>query len=122
MGILDIFKQKPITKKLTEYHWSLSLAGITFENEDGTNRQELLKNMKDNDPVKLVKYTYEGQDAIKVLNADDHCIGNIKANDVSHVLPLLDSITKSFVFDVHSFRGELGDNIYIAKVIIYFMG
>lgn len=120
-NIKKYIKSKLIKSKPFEHRWSLSLAGITFENEDGTKRQDIIKELKDNDPLKLEKYTYNGEDAIRVLTENNQCIGNIKANDVKHVLPLLESVTKCKIFDIHSFLGDSGEKIYIAKVIMYFM-
>lgn len=60
------------------YNETFRLVGVTFDNEDGTNRQKLLEDIKlfrgsngydykkGDLSVKLVKYKFEDEDAIKV--------------------------------------------------------
>ena len=56
-----------------------ALAGVTFDNEDGTSRQKLLKDIKARSgdaELNLEEFEYKGQPAVRVL-VDGECIGNI---------------------------------------------
>lgn len=43
------------------------ITGVTFNNEDGESRQEILKSLPRYVELKLVKTTYNGQFAVKVI-------------------------------------------------------
>ena len=54
------------------------VVGVTFKNEDGTDRQELLSCVSPGDMLDLEPYEYNGAPAMKVMHAVG-CIGNLKA-------------------------------------------
>lgn len=73
-------------------HRTFKIVGVTFDNEDGTNRQSLLRKIKfkdspfDGDVVfDLFRYEYEGKPACGVT-ADDAQVGNIATTDVDFVV------------------------------------
>lgn len=119
MGLLDILKPK-VKRQPRECRNNYHLAGVTFKNDDGTKRQELIKEMKDNDKVIFEKYIYEGKDAIRVLNEKKQCIGNIKAAEVPYVLNRFGSIIKCVLYNKKSFMDETGKTIYTADVVVHF--
>lgn len=121
MGILDMFKKKK-QKELIECRLNYHLAGITFSNDDGTKRQEIIKNMKNNDKVHFERYLYEGKDALRVLNEQNQCIGNIKADEVPYVINRFGTIIKCELYNKSSFVNENGKTIYTAQVLVYFWG
>lgn len=80
-------------QKLKSVEMMLPVVGVKYENDDGTDRQHILKSFCDEDGsgivnVTLEQYDYEGAPAIHVTTVDG-CVGNIKATDVEKVLPLL---------------------------------
>lgn len=54
------------------------VVGVTFKNDDGTDRQKILKRVSPGDTLELKPYTYNGAPAIMVVHALG-CIGNLKA-------------------------------------------
>lgn len=54
------------------------VVGVTFKNDDGTDRQEILASVSPGDSLDLEPYEYNGAPAMKVIHALG-CIGNLKA-------------------------------------------
>ena len=72
-NILDV--EKANKKKLKTFN--TYIAGVTFNNEDGTNRKEILATLQENEELKLEQYLYEGSKAVKILTQKGQMIGNI---------------------------------------------
>lgn len=72
-NILDI--EKANKKKLKTLN--TFIAGVTFNNEDGTNRKEILATLQENEELKLEQYLYEGSKAVRILTQKGQTIGNI---------------------------------------------
>lgn len=71
------------------------VAGVTFDNEDGSSRQRILKAAMAEEccgTVTLERYEFKGRDAIRV-EYDGACIGSIPRDRVAEILPVLDRIT-----------------------------
>lgn len=103
------------------------ISGVTFKNEDGKNRQDILKNIykakNSANPLEMEisfePYEYEGEDAVKVL-VNDECIGSI---DKRHVEEVLEAIYKleSVFLNVDRFKDDnnFGSSfVYYAKLNI----
>lgn len=65
----------PVKSELSKYEFlKIRLVGVTFQNEDGTSRQEILRKFRFRDPpfngdtanVEMVPYEYEGEPAVSV--------------------------------------------------------
>ena len=105
-------------QKLRQAEWERThgeiitkIAGVTFENEDGTSRQKYLKEAYANHgegELELVPFDYNGEDAIRVLY-DGTCIGNIPKNKVADVLAIMGSVTSARL-DVEAFVPEDEDD------------
>ena len=54
------------------------LAGVTFENEDGENRQDILSRMDGSEDITVEKYTYNGEPAAYV-KCGGKVLGNLSA-------------------------------------------
>lgn len=112
-------KEKPVASMI--YHNSFRLAGVTFENDDGSSRQKILGNMKDSELVKLKEYSFENKTAIGVYTEDEKQIGNIKEKDIPFVLERLKTVIKTEIFNLRSFYSEeLNAQIITGDVIIYY--
>ena len=92
-----------------EYEYKV--VGVTFANEDGTNRQELLRKIKiKEDPFNcfinysLKVYSYEGKTAVAVL-ANGVMIGNVPKENAENIAEHMKYIDKVFV---RVFGGEDG--------------
>lgn len=76
-----------------------NIAGVTFQNEDGSSRQAALKDAYVNGnvgTVELEAFEYKGEEAIRVLY-EGACIGNIPRARVAEVLPIMDKITAGYI-------------------------
>ena len=54
------------------------VVGVTFKNKDGSNRQDYIKQLEDNEPLELELYEYEGAPAVRVNNQYGQCIGHLR--------------------------------------------
>ena len=101
---------------------SFKVAGVTFSNPDGTNRQQTLAEFyrthggPGTGTGRISRYTYEGDAAFYVL-LNNKIIGNIPADEVSSILPIYDNIDKVSVY-VDRFTSAEGELIYYARSII----
>lgn len=71
------------------------IAGVTFDNEDGTSRQRVLQGALADEccgSITLEHYERSGADAILVVY-DGHGVGNIPQTRVAEVLAVMDRIT-----------------------------
>lgn len=83
------------------------VVGVTFQNEDGKSRQEILKKIRykgapyRTDPdIRLEKYEYEGREAVSVY-ANEEQIGNISDFDLDRVLPCWERYENVEEFSIH---------------------
>lgn len=68
------------------------VAGVTFENDNGTSRQEILKKCKPGEPIKLVHSPMpEHEYAVKVLRENGEQLGHIPREDAEDVADWLNS-------------------------------
>lgn len=68
------------------------VAGVTFENDDGTNRQEILKKCKPGETIVLEHWPMpEDEYAVKVLRENGEQLGYIPREDAEDVADWLNS-------------------------------
>ena len=67
------------------------VVGVTFNNDDGSSRQEYIKNLDEDDILSLKHYIYEGRDALYVLDSKGHILGNIAHKDVKQVMKYINT-------------------------------
>lgn len=103
------------------------LAGVTFDNEDGSSRQLALQGALADEgagSVALEQYDFNGRDAIRVLY-EGVCVGNIPQARVPEVAAIMDRITAAHL-DASRFEPEeddgrgLGGQIYRADLTLVF--
>lgn len=99
----------------------VSVAGVTFDNDDGSSRQRILKAVyQDNEGSgaegSLERYEYKGRPAVRVL-IEGRCVGNIRNDDLSDVLPILDRVEYIAAY-VEPFDSEEGGKVYRADLVI----
>lgn len=125
-------------QKQREAEWSRThgqivtkIAGVTFDNDDGSSRQRILKAAMAEEAcgsIALELYDHRGADAIAVLY-DDQEIGNIPKSRVAEVKAVMDRITAAHL-DVGRFRPEddedegeprgVGEYIYRADLTLVY--
>ena len=85
-----------------------AIAGVTFNNDDGSSRQAILKDIKargGDAEVELEEFEYKGKPAVRVL-IDGEQIGNIPRSRVQDVLAAMDAGITHASLDVETFRPE----------------
>lgn len=128
-------KPEPVRPALDDRHgrFVTNLVGVTFDNEDGTSRQRILKDyyisgVKGSE-LSLEEYEYRGKPAVRVL-LDDQCVGNIPKTRVGELLPIMDRL-ESVAIDIEAFtpdydeddteeRRRRGSKIYRADLFLIY--
>lgn len=111
-------------KRAREVHISYPVAGVTFDNDDGTSRQRILKDNCEYGEIGLVEcvlkeYKYEGEPAIAVWTQKGR-VGNIRRSDVREVSDLLHAGDFIKFLSISTFENDEGDTIYRADVTAVF--
>ena len=81
-----------------------AVAGVTFANDDGSDRQQILKDLYvsgADGELSYEVYDYKGKAAVRILH-DGDCIGNIPRGKVAEFLGIME-------------RGILGDNLEVEE-------
>ena len=114
------YSNKPITNNDVRT-WVIKISGVTFKNEDGTDRQKFMSKLSVGQDLKLVPYKYKNQDAVYVTTLDDKILGNIPAENTFEVCNKLSSnrIEKIIVADIDKFLNEKNKNIYYLKIKLF---
>lgn len=91
---------------------NLKLAGVTFDNEDGTSRQKLLETMYQMPAhmilVDMIETTYDGERAVKVLESKSkYHIGWVKKADLAKYEKFPDQMTASVNYYKNTYYVEL---------------
>ena len=85
-----------------------NIVGVTFDNDDGTSRQKILRDYYvtgvEGSDLNLEEYEYKGKPAVRVL-LDDQCVGNIPKNRVDELLPIMDRLEKASI-DIEVFTPD----------------
>lgn len=62
------------------------VAGVTFNNDDGTSRQRYISKFDSFERLFLVPFEHEGSPAFYVVDCYDHCIGTLPKEYIGEVL------------------------------------
>jgi len=116
-----LFKKVDFKKPPRQCELGFKIAGITFKNEDGSNRQDIVKKLSEGDTLLLKTYDYKGNKAIGVYTEDNKQIGNIKEEDVVYALDRMKTMTRCYIHDIDCFSDGFGKNIYYARAVICFI-
>lgn len=68
---------------------STHIAGVSYANEDGSSRREILKGCALDYEFMLQEYLYCGEKAVRVLTAEGECVGNIPRDVAEEVYDAL---------------------------------
>lgn len=120
-------KEQEAAKRQSEpAHWNLqfNVAGVTFENADGSSRQEIIEDFRrrfvagklDDARLELEDYKYKGELAYRVV-INGRCVGNVPKNRIAQVRELLehgiaDAETTFGAFDKYADEREVDDEDY----------
>lgn len=108
---------------------TIRVVGVTFDNENGTNRQNILRHIRFRDPpfddvevcAELHPYDFNGEDAISVLVADQ-TIGNIPKTRVQEIMDHWENLEGITAIDIiGGGKDEFGNRLnYGAEITIRF--
>lgn len=62
----------------TEDEYKTKIVGVTFKNDDGTNRQDIIESCTEGESLSLEHYYFKDEDAFKVTNVYGEVLGNLK--------------------------------------------
>lgn len=105
---------------------STKAAGVTFNNGDGSSRQQILEkasaiaesSARNYVTAQLRHYMYQGEDAFSIETAYG-CIGNIPADVVFQVVDSFNEIKTVLVYP-DNFTNERGRLVWFARVEVYY--
>lgn len=97
------------------------VAGVTFRNDDGSSRQEILREICEGElegeaDCWLEPYLYEGEMALHV-KVGDKCVGNIRRSDVQKVSDRIMTSKHGSRLEAELFETDDGRELYRADVI-----
>ncbi len=118
--VKEILSNKTISFGETTSTRRYSLNGCYFDNEDGTNRQQLIQTLKETTTdLKFYVHQYENQPAIALTTIDNHIVGFIaKATLVTFIEFLMENPDTNFqyVFSEKETKKGKHDNIKILAI------
>lgn len=96
------------------------VAGVTFQNDDGSSRQQILREIcagdeEGNTEAWLEWYQFNGRDAYRVMTPLG-CVGNVRKNDVREAVTAIGA--GKVDLDVELFETEDGRQIYRADLSV----
>jgi len=133
MGLLDFLKKKPKKQEVVNegkekfdeetlmntYVKEFRVAGVTFDNDDNTSRQTILRKIKGKkrpfdkkQNVVLEQYSFKGQPAISI-EVNGFQIGNIPKEDVPFIIKNADKMV-----GIDDLYVGLGESCYYARLKI----
>lgn len=98
--------------------YKTKIVGVSFKNEDGTSRQEVIELCSEGDALNLEHYYYKDEDAFKVTNLYGEALGNLKKELTEKLVEKYDIATiEAADVEILNITGEdkgtLGVNIQI---------
>lgn len=103
-------------------HERFTVAGVTFKNEDGNDRQKILREIALNNDGRCEVWFNESEDlgedsGISVLT-ELGCVGFIRRSDKTKVRRFFDKKAQVIYLSVEHFEADDGQKIYRADVVI----
>lgn len=95
------------------------VAGVTFRNDDGTSRQDILREicggMEDGSATAWLEwFQYKGEDAYRVMTAEG-CVGNVRRCDIREVVTAVGA--SDVELQVEYFETDDGRELYRADIM-----
>ena len=94
--------------------FSLKVVGVTFKNDDGTDRQKIIAKLHVGDELKLLPYKYNGKNAVYVMTQSNMIVGNIPSKNTTEICNKLEKneIVRITVKKLANFINEENETIY----------
>ncbi|MDL2248758.1 TM2 domain-containing protein [Tyzzerella sp. OttesenSCG-928-J15] len=74
-----------------------NVAGVTYNNDDGSSRQRIISHMKDGAKVSFKPYAYNNELAIAIMNSNNNCIGNVPRTEIENVNHVMKNYKNVFI-------------------------
>lgn len=106
--------------KNSEDYLICNVAGVTFDNQDGSSRQKYIKDLDENDTLNLKHYIYEKKDALYVLDSKGHILGNIPHEFVPQIMKFINTCDELdiSVDEKDYFMSKENEKIYYLRIRI----
>jgi hypothetical protein len=103
-------------------HESFPVAGVTFKNDDKTDRQQILREIALNDDgscaVTFEEDEEKGEDSTIRVMTEYGCVGHVRHNDKAKIRRFFDRKVNTMVLAVERFENDDGEKIYRADIVI----
>ena len=103
-------------------HERFPVAGVTFKNEDKTDRQQILReialNADGSCAVAFEEDEEKGEDSAIRVMTEYGCVGHVRHNDKEKVRRFFDRKVNTMVLAVERFENDDGEKIYRADIVI----
>lgn len=115
------YKYSASTSSTNIKTWVLKVSGVTFHNEDGTDRQKIISKLSVGEKLNLIPYKYKNQDAVYVKTLDNKILGNIPSENTFEICnKLKDNIIKKVeIAEIDKFQNENNKEVYYLKIKLY---
>lgn len=117
-------KQRELIRQYQErfHHEKFAVAGVTFKNDDGTDRQKILREIALNEDGSCAVWFEENEElgddsGISVLTENGQ-VGNIRRSDKKKLRRFFDHDVHTMILSVERFENDEGEKIYRADVVI----
>lgn len=96
----------------------IRIAGVTFNNDDGTSRQKILAKCLANGKTKakFIKYNFDGEKAIRVITEYGQ-IGNIPREEIQNILSKVE-LMEDIEMDIKTFRDDNSKKTFFCDIAI----
>lgn len=103
-------------------HEKFAVAGVTFKNEDKTDRQQILReialNADGSCAVAFEEDEEKGEDSAIRVMTEYGCVGHVRHNDKAKIRRFFDRKVNTTVLAVDRFENDDGEKIYRADIVI----
>ena len=103
-------------------HEKFAVAGVTFKNEDKTDRQQILReialNADGSCAVAFEEDEEKGEDSAIRVMTEYGCVGHVRHNDKAKIRRFFDRKVNTMVLAVERFENDDGEKIYRADIVI----
>lgn len=119
-NISSITHSTNTTDETTNNSLTIKVTGVTYNNPDGTSRQEYIENLPEDEILELQSYDYKGNNAIYVLDSERHILGNIPKNKVEQIQELIDvnGFYDITIAEKDVFTNEKNEEVYYLTICI----
>lgn len=100
-----------------------NIAGVTFANDDGISRQDILKELVGHEKkakCSIVEYSYNGEQAFKVV-VNGQTIGNIRRDDIPFLGSHYNKVISVTGLLIDNFINDYGEEIYRAEITVVYI-